>query len=130
MSIVWLVESVVTAIHDEQLAEHGGPPGLRDAGLLHSALARPQNLQAYEHLADLPRLAASYGCCLLRNHPFVDGNKRTALVAVELFLALNGLRLAAPDEACVLVVLEVAEGIRSEAAFAEWIGEHVTGVGQ
>jgi death-on-curing protein len=128
--IVWVGEAVVLAIHDEQLAEHGGAPGLRDAGLLGSTLVRAQNLQAYEGLPDLPALAASYGYGLARNHPFIDGNKRTALVVVELFLALNGLRLAAADEACVLVMLEVAEGSRSESAFAEWIRDHVTGVGQ
>jgi death on curing protein len=128
--VVWVGEPVVLAIHDEQLVEHGGSPGLRDAGLLRSTLVRPQNLQAYEDLSDLPSLAASYGYGLARNHPFVDGNKRTALVVVELFLALNGLRLAASDEACVLVILEVAEGSRSEPAFAEWIREHVTGLGQ
>lgn len=125
MSIVWVGEPVVLAIHDEQLVEHGGAPGLRDAGLLQSTLARPQNLQAYGDAPDLPRLAAVYGYGLARNHPFIDGNKRTALVVVELFLALNGLRLIADDVACVLAVLEVADGTLSEAAFAQWIRDHV-----
>ena len=116
------------AIHDEQLAEHGGVPGLRDAGLLKSALARPQHVQTYGDAPDLPWLAAAYGYGLARNHPFVDGNKRTALVVVELFLALNGLRLVAADEACVLAILEVADGSRSEAAFAEWIRQNLAGL--
>ncbi len=128
MPIVWVGEAVVLAIHDEQLVEHGGAPGLRDAGLLKSSLARPQNLQAYDASSDLPCLAAAYGYGLARNHPFVDGNKRTALVVVELFLALNGLRLAVDDEACVLVILEVAADSRSEAAFAAWIRDHVTDI--
>ena len=128
MPIVWVGEAVVLAIHDEQLAEHGGAPGLRDAGLLKSTLARPQTLQVYEAASDLPSFAAAYGYGLARNHPFVDGNKRTALVVVELFLALNGLRLTADDEACVLVILEIAAGSRSEAAFAAWIRDHVADV--
>lgn len=129
MPIVWVGEAVVLAVHDEQLVEHGGAPGLRDAGLLKSTLARPQTLQVYEASSDLPSLAAAYGYGLARNHPFVDGNKRTSLVVVELFLALNGLRLAVDDEACVLVILEVAAGSRSEAAFAAWIRDHVAGLG-
>lgn len=116
------------AIHDEQLVEHGGAPGLRDAGLLKSTLARPQTLQVYEASSDLPSFAAAYGYGLTRNDPFVDGNRRTALVVVELFLALNGLRLAVDDEACVLVILEVAAGSRSEAAFSAWIRDHVADV--
>ncbi|MFO1153873.1 MAG: type II toxin-antitoxin system death-on-curing family toxin [Rhodospirillales bacterium] len=124
MAIVWIGEPVVLAIHDEQLAEHGGAPGLRDAGLLKSTLARPQNLQAYGDSPDLPQIAAAYGYGLARNHPFIDGNKRTALVVAELFLALNGLRLNADDEAVVLTVLDVAAGSRSEPAFAEWIRNH------
>ena len=84
------------AIHDEQLAEHGGRPGIRDLGLLGSALARPKNLALYEH-ADVVDLAACYGYGLARNHAFVDGNKRVSAVVTELFLALNGFELTATD---------------------------------
>lgn len=84
--------------------------------------------QIHEDPSDLSWLAASYAYGLARNHPFVDGNRRTALVAVELFLALNDLRLIADDEACMLVILEVASGSRSETALAAWIRDHVTGL--
>jgi death-on-curing protein len=122
-AIVWVDEHVVLAIHDEQLAEHGGAPGVRDPGLLSSALARPLNLVAYDE-PDLAALAAAYGHGVLRNRPFIDGNKRTALVLVELFLALNGQRLTAPDEACVVTILAVADGDMDEAGFAAWIRQH------
>ena len=91
--IVWLLEETLTAIHHRQIAEHGGGEGLRDEGLLASALARPQNLLAYaESPPDLASLAAAYAYGIARNHPFVDGNKRTALVATRTFLILNGSR--------------------------------------
>lgn len=122
--VVWIDEAVVLAIHEEQLAEHGGAPGLRDRALLSSALARPQHLIAYADSADLAQLAAAYGYGLMRNHPFVDGNKRVALVVVELFLALNGLCLDAGDADCVEVSLETAGGSRSETEFANWIRDH------
>ncbi len=117
---VWLLRSVVEAIHDEQLAEHGGGTGLRDAGLLDSALARPRNLVAYGH-PDMAALAAAYGYGIARNHAFVDGNKRTAFVAVELFLDLNGHALGADDAACVLAIEGVADGSVDEQTFAAWI---------
>jgi death on curing protein len=116
--------SVVRAVHDEQLAEHGGAPGTRDEGLLESALARPRHLAAYEE-PDAAALAAAYGYGIARNHTFVDGNKRTAFVAVELFLAINGLELAADDAACVLTMLAVAAGDLSEDDFAAWIRTHI-----
>lgn len=116
----WLELRVVVAAHDEQLAEHGGSPGIRDRGLLESALARPQNLAAYE-APDAAALAASYGFGIARNHPFVDGNKRAALVAIDLFLALNGRELAATDAECVVTVLALAAGNLDEAQLAEWI---------
>lgn len=121
---VWLDPAVIHAVHEEQLAEHGGGSGLRDAGLLESALARPRQLAAYGQ-PDLAALAASYGYGLARNHPFVDGNKRTAFVAVELFLALNGVDLLADDAACVLTMLSIAAGDIDEAAFAGWIRSHI-----
>ncbi len=97
---VWIDLDVVLAIHDEQLAEHGGQAGVRDRGLLESALARPRNQFSYGE-SFLPRLAASYAFGISRNHPFLDGNKRTSLVVAELFLDLNGLDLTASDETCV-----------------------------
>jgi death on curing protein len=122
--ITWLAPEVVVAIHEAQLAEHGGSAGTRDAGLLESALARPQNLVAYGN-PDTADLAAGYGFGIARNHPFVDGNKRTAFVAAELFLRLNAFQLAADDAACVLTMLAVAAGDMDEPAFAQWIREHL-----
>jgi len=121
---IWLDPAVLQAVHKEQLAEHGGASGTRDAGLFESALARPENLSAYGE-PDAAALAAAYGWGLARNHPFVDGNKRTAFVAAELFLMLNGHELAADDAACVLTMLAVASGDMSEDAFAAWIRSHL-----
>jgi death-on-curing protein len=118
--IVWLLREVVEAIHDEQIAWHGGSEGTRDAGLLASALDRPRNLAAYGD-PDLASLAASLGYGLARNHPFVDGNKRTAFVAVETFLLLNGAALVASDAECVLTMEGLAGGTISEAEFGTWI---------
>lgn len=120
---VWLAPAVVEAVHAEQLAEHGGAPGTRDAGLLESALARPRHLASYGD-PDIADLAVAYGYGVARNHPFIDGNKRTAFVAVELFLALNGADVTATDADCVLTMLDVAAGSLDEAAFAAWIRSH------
>jgi death-on-curing protein len=120
---IWVDPTVVLAVHEEQLAEYGGSAGIRDAGLLESALARPKNLAAYGE-PDVAELAASYGFGIARNHPFVDGNKRTAFVSVELFLRLNGYRLSADDTACVLTMLAVAAGEMNEASFADWLRRH------
>ena len=120
---VWLDPSVIHAVHDEQLGEHGGAAGLRDVGLLESALARPMQLAAYGE-PDPASLAAAYGFGLAKNHPFVDGNKRTAFVSVELFLALNGWELAAGDADCVIAMLHLAAGDWSEAQFAAWVRTH------
>lgn len=117
---VWVDTRAIIAIHEEQLSEHGGGTGLRDQGLLLSALMRPKNLAAYE-TPDAAALAASYAVALAKNHPFVDGNKRTAFVAMELFLALNGLVLNASDVDCVITMLAVAAGDIDETALAEWI---------
>jgi death on curing protein len=119
----WLNAEVLLAVHDEQLAEHGGAAGIRDRGLFDSAMARAPNLAHYGE-PDVGGLAAAYGCGLARNHPFVDGNKRTAFVAVELFLACNGHDLNANDEDCVLTMLAVADGSLEESAFADWIRRH------
>ena len=121
---VWLDRAVLVAAHDEQLAEHGGAAGFRDEGLLDSALARPLNLAAYES-PDVCALAASYAVALAKNHPFVDGNKRTAFVAMELFLWLNGHELNAGDAECVLAMLNVAAGEWDEATLAGWLRERI-----
>ena len=120
---VWVDLSVVLAIHDEQLAEHGGASGVRDLGLLESALSRPKNRHAYEN-ASIAVLAASYAYGLARNHPFVDGNKRTSFVVAELFLALNGLELFAGDEASVVMWLRLATDEVSETELTAWISTH------
>lgn len=122
---VWLRPDAVMAIHDAQLAEHGGSAGLRDAGLLESALARPLNLHAYG-APDLAALAAAYGFGIARNHPFVDGNKRTALVSLETFLALNGAELGADDADCVVTILALAAGDLTEDALADWVRRNLT----
>ena len=123
MRFVWIDAAVVHAIHEEQLVAHGGSAGLRDQGLLESALARPQNLASYGE-PDVAACAAAYGYGLSRNHPFIDGNKRTAFVAVELFLFLNAHALEADDADCVLTMLRVAEGSISEEDFAAWIRQN------
>jgi death-on-curing protein len=111
-------------LHDESLAEHGGAPGLRDEGLFQSALARPRNLVACGK-PDLADLAAAYGVGLAKNHPFVDGNKRAAFLAVGLFLALNGQRLVAAQAEATLVMFDVAASAIDELGFAAWIREHL-----
>ena len=121
---VWIDPSVILAVHEEQLAEHGGAAGVRDAGLLESALSRPRNLAHYG-APDVSELAASYAFGLAKNHPFIDGNKRTAFVAIELFLLLNGWRLSAPDADCVMVMLSLAAGEIDEVPFAQWLREHL-----
>jgi death-on-curing protein len=119
----WIEESVVWAVHEAQLAEHGGSTGVRDAGLLASALARPLNQAAYGE-PDAATLAAAYGFDIARNHPFIDGNKRTAFVCSELFLALNGYSLQADDALCVSTMLALAAGDLPEVEFAAWLRTH------
>jgi death-on-curing protein len=122
---VWLNRAVIIAIHEVQLAEHGGGTGVRDAGLLDSALGKQQQLNNYgEPPPDAAALAASYGYGISRNHPFIDGNKRTGYVAAELFLRLNGWRLNADDASCVVTMLAVAAGDITEEAFAAWLRAH------
>jgi death on curing protein len=120
---IWLDSAVILAVHDEQLAEHGGIAGIRDAGMFESAMQRAPNLAAYG-TPDFADLAASYGVGLAKNHAFLDGNKRTAFVATELFLALNGYQLGANDVACTLTMLSVAAGDIDEPAFAVWIRQN------
>ena len=122
---VWLNRAVIIGIHEVQLAEHGGGTGVRDAGLLDSALGKPQQLNNYgEPPPDAAALAASYGYGISRNHPFIDGNKRTGYVSAELFLRLNGWRLTADDASCVVTMLAVAAGDITEEAFAAWLRAH------
>jgi death-on-curing protein len=119
----WIDKGALVLLHDESLAEHGGAAGLRDEGLFESALARPENLAAYEK-PDFAALAAAYGVGLAKNHPFVDGNKRAAFIAAALFLALNGYRLCAEQVDATRTMLAVASGEMGETDFAEWIRQN------
>ena len=119
----WLSRDALLLLHDESLAEHGGLPGLRDEGLLDSALARPRNLLAYGD-PDCADLAAAYGTGLAKNHPFADGNKRAAFLSVGLFMLINRYRLQATQSEATLVMLSVAAGELDQEAFARWIREH------
>jgi len=123
-SWVWINSAVLIAVHDSQLAEHGGGAGVRDHGLLASALSRPENLAAYGE-PDASDLAAAYGYGISRNHAFIDGNKRTGFVAAAMFLRLNGYKLVADDASKVLTMLAVSAGDITEAEFAAWIRQHV-----
>jgi death-on-curing protein len=120
--IVWISRALALAIHDRQLAEHGGATGIRDEGLLESALARPRQLHAYgQPVPDLADLAAATASDLARNHPFVDGNKRMAAVACEVFIVLNGATLSAEDHELYPQYLGLSEGSLGEADFAAWL---------
>jgi death-on-curing protein len=120
----WLPKDLIITIHHRQVAEHGGGQGARDQGLLESALARPQNLFACGE-SDAAALAGAYAFGIARNHSFVDGNKRTACVACELFLEANGHVLAASDEECLAMMMTFADSEIDEAAFADWLREDV-----
>jgi death-on-curing protein len=118
---IWIRQDVVLAMHQEALALHGGPEGVRDLGLLESALGRPKNLFAYsEEPVSLARLAAAYAKGIVANHPFVDGNKRTAFTVSVTFLKLNGLELTATKEDRVMVFWSLAAGELSEAQLGDW----------
>jgi death-on-curing protein len=118
---VCLSSQIILAIHDEQLAEHGGPTGLRDAGLLDSALARLLNRAGYGE-PDIAERAAVYALGIVQNHPFIDGNKRTAFVALELFLRLNGCQFTVGDAEAVVVMLAMAAGELPDDEFTAWVG--------
>ena len=122
---IWVETTVVLAIHDRLLAEHGGPSGLRDWGLLESALARPRHLITYDQ-PDLAALAAAYVAGLIRSHPFVDGNKRTGFMTGYVFLARNNLQLTVSEFEATRCVLALASGEMQEEAFAEWLRKNVT----
>ena len=125
MSWRWVALATAEVLHGEQLEQHGGADGIRDIGLLESALARPQNLAAYGE-PDAAALAASYAFGLARNHPFIDGNKRTALVVSLLFLAKNGHEVRSPDAEMLAVFLDLAAGDLSEDELASWFRERIS----
>ncbi|ADE16414.1 death-on-curing family protein [Nitrosococcus halophilus Nc 4] len=126
--VAWIALAVIEALHDRLLAEHGGAAGLRDGALLKSAMARPQHLATYDD-PDLCALAAAYAAGIVRNHPFVDGNKRTAFMAAYVFLARNGLRLTAPEDKATYMMRALAAGDIDEATFAVWLRDNTLGVG-
>jgi len=121
----WIDEDALILLHAESLAEHGGLEGMRDEGLLESALARPQNIHAYEDIADLARPAAAHAVGIAKNRPFADGNKRAAFLALGLFLGLNGKRLVVDKAEATRIMLGVAAGDLSEANLADWIKAHM-----
>jgi death on curing protein len=122
---IWIAQEVAVAAHAEQLAEHGGGEGVRDIGLLESAMMRPQNLAEYG-APDVAELAAAYAFGIARNHPFIDGNKRTAAVICETFLLLNGYSLDVTDAELVVAFLALAAGELPEDELAAWLREHLT----
>jgi death-on-curing protein len=124
MSWRWIDRRMLVLLHDESLAMHGGASGIRDEGLLESALARPMNLVAYGE-PDLAALAACYGFGLAQNHPFVDGNKRAAFLAVGLFLGLNGHRLTASQAEATVAIFGLAAGDIDEPTFTAWLRERI-----
>jgi death-on-curing protein len=124
--IRWLLIDRVLAIHKRQIAEHGGSAGVRDVGLLESALARPQNIHAYESTEDVARLAAAYAFGIVKNHPFVDGNKRTGYVVMETFLIKNGCRLTATPADKYTTFLSLADGSLTEEDLTTWLRDRIT----
>ena len=122
---LWLARAEIDALHDASIREFGGLHGVRDAGLIESALARPINLWTYEPESDLAALAAAYAFGLAKNHGFADGNKRIGFLAMGAFLFINGQLLEAPESEAVLVMLELAAGERGEMELASWIREHL-----
>jgi death on curing protein len=121
----WLSATMIRAFHTSQVQEHGGSLGLRDPGLLDSALDRPKNRYQYESDSDLADLAASYGFGLARNHPFIDGNKRVAFQAMYVFLGLNGFRVEADEPEVVRLILSLASGDLPEPELAAWLRQHI-----
>lgn len=121
---VWIKKPALLQAHKLALVEHGGLEGIRDEGLLDSALARPKNLHAYEGIENIQRLAVSYAVGILRNHPFLDGNKRAAFIALNIFLNLNGLRLKVDPIKAADVFLAAASGEMNEESLVVWVAEH------
>ena len=125
INFVWVLDEVVFALHDEQLAEHGGLPGIRDPSAVQSALARPRNLASYEDCDDVARLAAAYAYGIAKNHGFSDGNKRTALVTADLFLMLNGYQLISSPAENVMTILALADGSLTEDELTTWVRANI-----
>ncbi len=125
---VWLLKRTVLMLHAEQLAEHGGPSGVRDEGMLESALARPENLQAYGE-PDIADLAAAYAFGLAKNHPFIDGNKRTSFAACDAFLGRNGFELPEADEENIAIWQALAAGEIGEDDLAAWLRVRIIPLG-
>lgn len=123
---IWLTRRVVDALHGEVVREYGGSPDLRDSGSIDSALARPANLRHYETGTDLPAFGAAYAWGLVKDHGYMDGNKRVGAAAMAVFLMLNGLELQAPEPELVAAMLAVASGEWDEATLAAWVRENVT----
>lgn len=124
--IIWISDELAQQIHDLQLAEHGGLAGVRDIGLLSSAIARPQHVYAFsDPKPDRARLAAAYAFGIAKNHPFIDGNKRTAQVVHRTFLLLNGLDISATSDEKYSAMIGLAEGTLSEEQFADWIRQNI-----
>lgn len=117
----WLTRRMVEAMHQESLERFGGSPGIRDEALLESALARPQSIFAYEPDSDLFRLAAAYSAGIVKNHPFIDGNKRSGILAANAFLRLNGVAFSPDEPVIVTMVAGLAAGEVSEEAVSEWL---------
>jgi death-on-curing protein len=117
----WIASDVARVLHDLQLATFGGPPGIRDENLLESALARPKHLFTYRRPVSLPRLAAAYAFGIVRNHPFIDGNKRTGLIVAFTFLELNGLEVHAAEEDAYQIFMRLASGKLTEPALTKWL---------
>ncbi|MGO9650602.1 MAG: type II toxin-antitoxin system death-on-curing family toxin [Terriglobales bacterium] len=126
---VWIEERDALAIHEQLLAAHGGAPGLRDHGLLQSALARPLQHRAYSASPDIIEMAALYPSGIVRNHPFVDGNKRAGFVVGIMFLELNGFEFRASEEDATQAVLSLAAGTLDENSFTAWLRANSKGVG-
>lgn len=124
----FLDRAIILAVHEEQLAQHGGGVGMRDESLLESELARPENLAVYDPDADAAALASAYAFGIAKNHPFIDGNKRAAFVAMELFLMDNGYVLAASDEDALMTMLRLAAGEWDEDAYGMWIRMNISSV--
>lgn len=123
---IWIRRDVAERIHSDQLAEHGGADGIRDENLFESALSRPRHLFAYtDPTPDIPELAAAYAFAIAKNHAFIDGNKRTAMVVAVMFLELNGYTFSASNEERFNTFLALAAGELSEDAFTDWLKQHV-----
>ncbi len=121
---VWLSRTLLDVVHADLIAQHGGSTGVRDDGLIESALARPQNTLAYGGAVDLAALAAAYAVGLAKNHGYIDGNKRIAFMAMYVFLGINGVELDAPEPEVVRIMTDVATGAVGEAEMAVWIREN------